>query len=109
MDSLQTQRVGNSSPTIPLTSSIVSSSSGLQEALPSTLPRAYLVHHMQTRSLNNTSRPKVTTNGTIPYPPRALLFAIDAASQKPTRFRSASKDPIWHQAMHEEFNALLRK
>ncbi len=64
---------------------------------------------MVTRSKNNITKPRTTTDSTIPYPvPQAFLAAIDSTITEPTCYTTTVKVPEWRIAMNLEFDALLK-
>jgi hypothetical protein len=58
-------------------------------------------HHMRTRAQHGIFKPKQFTNMHVEThaPPISPI---------PTTYRTALKDPNWHHAMQEEFNALMK-
>ena len=54
----------------------------------------------RTRLQNNIRKPKICTNGTITY------FVVRTASE-PTSYTDAMNQPLWKEAMIDEFRALL--
>lgn len=77
-----------------------------------TLPPALAVpsrlHPMKTRAQNWICKPKSFTDGTDKWHSRHAhaSFINDPSMEEPTSFTTASKQPIWRQAMNE-FNTLL--
>lgn len=99
-----------SSPSFASPQSLDPTSSSLLEPAASThapAPAPISCHPMQTRSRSNIRKPCQATNGTVPYPPRALIASTIIPEVEPTSFTSASKCLQWCEAMHNEFHALL--
>jgi hypothetical protein len=59
------------------------------------------VHQYGTRLRHNIHKPKVRTDGMVTY------FAIKTSSE-PTSYTTTMADPLWQQAMNNEFQALLK-
>jgi hypothetical protein len=78
--------------------------------VPSTIivPQPTGTHSMQTRSKTNIHKPRQFTDGTVPYPPKALLTEMETPDDEPTSFTAANKLPEWQTAMTTEINALLQ-
>jgi hypothetical protein len=67
------------------------------------------LHGMQTQSKNNIFKPKVLLKGLIRYMlPKALLIAFCSNDIEPTSYSTTAKHLAWHDAMHTEYDALLR-
>ena len=66
-------------------------------------------HHMVTRSMTSTSRPKSFLDHHLYYSTHHPLQAFHAAALpfEPTTFSQATKLPEWQQAMAAEFEALM--
>uniref|UniRef100_A0A2N9HWE6 Uncharacterized protein n=1 Tax=Fagus sylvatica TaxID=28930 RepID=A0A2N9HWE6_FAGSY len=66
------------------------------------------LHPMKTRAQNWICKPKSFTDGTDKWHSRHAhaSFVNDPSMEEPTSFTTASKQPIWRQAMNE-FNTLL--
>ena len=60
------------------------------------------VHPYGTRLRNNIVKPKQRTDGTVTY------SVVRSSAPEPTSHVSALKDPLWRQAMDNEFRALLK-
>lgn len=58
-----------------------------------------------TISHTNSSRPRVYTDGIVPYPQRRCLMTTVAVPDEPSSFTLASKFPEWCSAMTREFDA----
>jgi hypothetical protein len=58
-------------------------------------------HQYGTRLQNNIRRPKIRTDGTVTY-------SSVKVSDEPTSHITALSDPLWRQAMQEEFQALIQ-
>jgi hypothetical protein len=66
-----------------------------------TTDTAPTTHLYGTHLKHNIRQPKVRTNGMVTY------SAIKTSSES-TLYTTAMKDPLWHQAMNDEFQALLK-
>jgi hypothetical protein len=59
-------------------------------------------HPYGTRLCHNIRQPKKRTDGTVTY------SVVRSSPQEPTSHKIALQDPLWRQAMSDEFDALLR-
>lgn len=64
-------------------------------------------HPMITRSMDGTRKPKSFFSQKYPLP-YCLLTISQSHPPEPTSFTQANKDLHWTQAMHEEFNSLIK-
>jgi hypothetical protein len=65
-------------------------------------PEAGPTHQYGTQLKNNVRKPKQRTDDTVTY------SVVRSSISKPTSHVAALKDPLWRQAMDDEFHALLK-
>jgi hypothetical protein len=70
-------------------------------AAPADLSKAS-VHPYETRLKHNIRQPKRRTDGTVTY------SVSRVSPSEPTSHVLAMKHPLWRQAMHDEFDALIK-
>ncbi|XP_042952287.1 uncharacterized mitochondrial protein AtMg00820-like [Carya illinoinensis] len=61
-----------------------------------------------TRSSTNSLRPRIATDGTIPYPSRNCFITTATVPDDPSSYSTASKFPDWRKAMAQEYTALMK-
>ncbi|GJR58957.1 ribonuclease H-like domain-containing protein [Tanacetum coccineum] len=69
----------------------------LNTKTPSTNPNPTLVHHMVTQFHVGTNRPT-----------KRLTLQVSSLSPLPKHYRDAFSNPNWQNAMHDEYNALIK-
>ncbi|KAH9686754.1 Disease resistance protein [Citrus sinensis] len=88
-----------------------SSQTLIQSPLPTvsspTEPSTSLVHHLTPPLPSSTGHPMVTRSKAGIFKPKAYLTTPPTKPTEPTTVSKALQDPTWHQAMTDEYQALL--